>query len=229
MVRNTIKDVNDVPSFMKDALKKKDEAKLAQMQDEIKKATGAEEEEPEAAGPETESAEEVKAAEAESAEGSEAAEGQAEDLSAKVAELQDKLAEKEERILRLQADFENFRRRTVKEKEELSAVVTQGLLTDMLPILDNFERAMSAEATDAEAFRKGVDMIFTQFGEALAKNGLEHIEVAGRKFDPNFHQAVMRVENPELEDGTIAQELQKGYTAKGRVIRPSMVQVVANS
>ena len=223
MVRNTIKDVNDVPSFMKDALKKKDEAKLAQMQDEIKKATGAEEEEPEAAGPETESAEEVKAAEAENAE------EQAEDLSAKVAELQDKLAEKEERILRLQADFENFRRRTVKEKEELSAVVTQGLLTDMLPILDNFERAMSAEATDAEAFRKGVDMIFTQFGEALAKNGLEHIEVAGQKFDPNFHQAVMRVENPELEDETIAQELQKGYTAKGRVIRPSMVQVVANS
>ncbi len=222
-MRNTIKDVNDVPSFMKDALKKKDEAKLAQMQDEIKKATGAEEEEPEAAAPETESAEEVKAAEAENAE------EQAEDLSAKVAELQDKLAEKEERILRLQADFENFRRRTVKEKEELSAVVTQGLLTDMLPILDNFERAMSAEATDAEAFRKGVDMIFTQFGEALAKNGLEHIEVAGQKFDPNFHQAVMRVENPELEDGTIAQELQKGYTAKGRVIRPSMVQVVANS
>ena len=223
MVRNTIKDVNDVPSFMKDALKKKDEAKLAQMQDEIKKATGAEEEEPEAAAPEAESAEEVKAAEAENAE------EQAEDLSAKVAELQDKLAEKEERILRLQADFENFRRRTVKEKEELSAVVTQGLLTDMLPILDNFERAMSAEATDAEAFRKGVDMIFTQFGEALAKNGLEHIEVAGQKFDPNFHQAVMRVENPDLEDGTIAQELQKGYTVKGRVIRPSMVQVVANS
>jgi len=223
LVRNTIKDVNDVPSFMKDALKKKDEAKLAQMQDEIKKATGAEEEEPEAAAPETESAEEVKAAEAENAE------EQAEDLSAKVAELQDKLAEKEERILRLQADFENFRRRTVKEKEELSAVVTQGLLTDMLPILDNFERAMAAEATDAEAFRKGVDMIFTQFGEALAKNGLEHIEVAGQKFDPNFHQAVMRVENPELEEGTIAQELQKGYTAKGRVIRPSMVQVVANS
>ena len=225
MVRNTIKDVNDVPSFMKDALKKKDEAKLAQMQDEIKKATGAEEEEPEAAAPEAESAEEVKTAEAENAEGSEAAE----DLSVKVAELQDKLAEKEERILRLQADFENFRRRTVKEKEELSAVVTQGLLTDMLPILDNFERAMSAEATDAEAFRKGVDMIFTQFGEALAKNGLEHIEVAGQKFDPNFHQAVMRVENPELEDETIAQELQKGYTVKGRVIRPSMVQVVANS
>ena len=138
------------------------------------------------------------------------------------------LKEKEDRVLRLQADFENFRRRTSKEKEELSAVVTQGMLKDMLPLLDNFERAMAAEAKDGEAFQKGVEMIFTQFTEILKKNGLEHIEVEGQKFDPNFHQAVMRVQNADMEDDDIAQELQKGYMVKGRVIRPSMVQVVAN-
>ena len=141
----------------------------------------------------------------------------------------EKMAEMEKRLLRLQADFENFRRRTSKEKEELSAVVTQGMLKDMLPLLDNFERAMAAEAKDGEAFQKGVEMIFTQFTEILKKNGLEHIEVEGQKFDPNFHQAVMRVQNADMEDDDIAQELQKGYMVKGRVIRPSMVQVVANS
>ena len=101
-------------------------------------------------------------------------------------------------------------------------------MKDMLPLLDNFERAMAAETTDMEAFQKGVEMIFTQFQEVLKKNGLEHIETEGKKFDPNFHQAVMRVQNDELEDDDIAQELQKGYMVKGRVIRPSMVQVVAN-
>ena len=152
-----------------------------------------------------------------------------EDADALREKYEAELAEKENRYLRLQADFENFRRRTTKEREELSAVVTQGILKDMLPLLDNFERAMAAEAKDMDSFKQGVEMIFKQFGEVLVKNGLEHIEVEGKKFDPNFHQAVMRVENPELEDEAIAQELQKGYMVKGRVIRPSMVQVVANS
>ena len=150
------------------------------------------------------------------------------EAAAQIEKLTAELKEKEDRVLRLQADFENFRRRTSKEKEELSAVVTQGMLKDMLPLLDNFERAMAAEAKDGEAFQKGVEMIFTQFTEILKKNGLEHIEVEGQKFDPNFHQAVMRVQNADMEDDDIAQELQKGYMVKGRVIRPSMVQVVAN-
>ena len=95
-------------------------------------------------------------------------------------------------------------------------------------MVDNFERAMSAEGNDLETFQKGVGMISTQFSGILKKHGLEVIETEGKKFDPNFHQAVMRVQNPDLEDETIAQELQKGYVAKGRVIRPSMVQVVSN-
>ena len=144
------------------------------------------------------------------------------------AALEAQLKEKSDRILRLQADFENFRRRTAKEKEELAAVITQNLLTDLLPLLDNFERAMAVEQTDGEAFRKGMEMIFTQLKEVLNKNGLEHIEAEGQPFDPNVHQAVMRVENPDVSDGTVTQVLQKGYRAKGRVIRPAMVQVAGS-
>ena len=144
-------------------------------------------------------------------------------------QLQQVLKEKEDQYLRLQAEYANFRRRTTKEKEELAAVVTQNILTDMLPLLDNFDRAMIAESADLDAFKKGIEMIYGQFQDVLKKNGLELIQTEGATFDPNFHQAVMRVENPEMEDDQIAQELQKGYIVKGRVIRPSMVQVVANS
>ena len=161
----------------------------------------------------------------------EAADVTVEDVPAeedKTSELEAQLQEKNDRILRLQADFENFRRRTAKEKEELAAVITQNILSDLLPLLDNFERAMAVEQTDGEAFQKGVEMIFTQLREVMEKHGLENIEAEGALFDPNVHQAVMRVENPDVEDGTITQVLQKGYQAKGRVIRPAMVQVAGN-
>ena len=203
---------------MKDELKKKDEQKLEEMQQEINAA----------GNDEAEEAEEAENAASESAETEAENQDSQDEAAAQIEKLTAELKEKEDRVLRLQADFENFRRRTSKEKEELSAVVTQGILKDMLPLLDNFERAMAAEAKDGEAFQKGVEMIFTQFTEILKKNGLEHIEVEGQKFDPNFHQAVMRVQNADMEDDDIAQELQKGYMVKGRVIRPSMVQVVAN-
>ncbi len=202
--------------FMKDDMKKKDEAVLEDMQKEINEAQSAE-----------------TAADAEGQENPDAGEQTQEtsaeqQLQAKIDELQASLQEKDERVKRLQADFENFRRRTRQEKEELSAVVTQTLLTDMLPLLDNFERAIAAETTDMDSFQKGIDMIYKQFKASLEKNGLEAIDTADAKFDPNFHQAVMRVQNPEKEDDTIAAELQKGYMVKGRVIRPSMVQVVSN-
>lgn len=168
---------------------------------------------------------------ADEAEGTEETEPTVEDVPPAedpAAALEAELKEKSDRILRLQADFENFRRRTAKEKEELTAVITQNMLGDLLPLLDNFERAMAVEQTDGEAFRKGVEMIFTQLREVLEKNGLEQIEAEGRPFDPNVHQAVMRVENPDVADGTVTQELQKGYRAKGRVIRPAMVQVAGS-
>ena len=146
----------------------------------------------------------------------------------KAAALEAQLKEKAKRKIKKRLNFENFRRRTAKEKEELAAVITQNLLTDLLPLLDNFERAMAVEQSDGEAFQKGVEMIFTQLREVMEKHGLEHIEAEGKPFDPNVHQAVMRAENPDVEDGTITQVLQKGYQAKGRVIRPAMVQVAGN-
>ena len=213
-----------MPSFMKDELKKKDEEKLEEMKREIDEAEAAEEED--AA---EEAADDVREETAEgSREGTEEAENGADDPVKRAEKLEADLAEKDAQMLRLRADFDNFRRRSVKEREELAAVVTQGILTDMLPLLDNFERALLAEGSDLDSFRAGVSMIYKQMTEALAKNGLEVIDTKDKKFDPNFHQAVMRVQDPEKEDDTIEQELQKGYMVKGRVIRPSMVQVVSN-
>ena len=217
-------EVKGMPSFMKDELKKKDEEKLEEMKREIDEAEAAEEED--AA---EEAARDVREETAEgSREGIEEAENGADDPVKRAEKLEADLAEKDAQMLRLRADFDNFRRRSAKEREELSAVVTQGILTDMLPLLDNFERALLAEGSDLDSFRAGVSMIYKQMQEALVKNGLEVIDTKDKKFDPNFHQAVMRVQDPEKEDDTIEQELQKGYMVKGRVIRPSMVQVVSN-
>ena len=214
-------EVKGMPSFMKDELKKKDEEKLEEMKREIDEA--------EAADAAEDAADDVRAETAEgNREGTEEAENGADDPVKRAEKLEADLAEKDAQMLRLRADFDNFRRRSAKEREELAAVVTQGILTDMLPLLDNFERALSAEGSDLDSFRAGVSMIYKQMTEALAKNGLEVIDTKDKKFDPNFHQAVMRVQDPEKEDDTIEQELQKGYMAKGRVIRPSMVQVVSN-
>ena len=138
------------------------------------------------------------------------------------------LQESEEHYKRLQADFMNFRRRNEKEREELSSVIVQGLIKDLLPIIDNFERALAVEEAKGSALHDGITMIYNQLIASLQKNGLEEIKAAGEKFDPNFHQAVMHVEDPEKEDNTVEEVLQKGYTVQGRVIRPSMVKVVAN-
>ena len=209
-------------AFEKDKMKKKDEASLEDMKEQIDEALA--EETPERKVFDQDAAE----APPQEGEGAPTEETAPEDADALKEKYEAELAEKENRYLRLQADFENFRRRTRQEKEELAAVVTQNLLKDLLPFLDNFERALAAESSDAESLRAGVEMMYKQLVEALKKEGLEYIETKGKPFDPNFHQAVMRVEDAEKEDGEIVAELQKGYMAKGRVIRPSMVQVVGN-
>lgn len=150
------------------------------------------------------------------------------DNNSEVEELKAKKAEAEDKLLRLRADFENFRRRTRQEKEDLGNSVEAEFIKNLLPLIDNFERAMAADTTDVETFKKGMVMIQKQLMDALKNKGLEYIETKDAKFDPNFHQAVMRVENPDLEDDTIAMEMQKGYMVKGKVIRPAMVQVVSN-
>ncbi len=167
--------------------------------------------------------------EAQAAEAEGDADSQEQEAAKELEDLKKQLSDGVERMKRLQADFENFRRRTRQEKEELSNMVVQDFIKELLPMLDNFDRAMAAEATDAAKFQQGVEMIYNQLAEVLKSKGLEKIDTTDAKFDPNFHQAVMRVENPDLEDEAIAMELQKGYMVKGKVIRPAMVQVVANS
>lgn len=212
--------------FMKDKLKKQDEVSLEDMQEQIDEAETAEAADA-AAKPAVEEAAETAPEEKAAADADGTQTPPAEELQAAVAKLQEALTAKDDMMKRLQADFENFRRRTRQEKEDLSAVVTQSILKDLLPMLDNFERALSAENKDVEGFHTGVDMIYKQLAAVLKDHGLEVI-ATDAKFDPNFHQAVMRVQDPDKEDDTIAAELQKGYMVKGKVIRPSMVQVVSN-
>ena len=200
--------------------------------EEMKKNEDIEKESAEAAAEnEAVDAEKADEAQAESAEADEAEpqEDEAQEAADELEAVKKQLSEGVERMKRLQADFENFRRRTRQEKEELSNMVVQDFIKDLLPMLDNFDRAMAAEATDGAKFQQGVEMIYNQLAEILKNKGLEKIDTTDAKFDPNFHQAVMRVENPDLEDESIAMELQKGYMVKGKVIRPAMVQVVANS
>ena len=155
-----------------------------------------------------------------------------ETLKADIERLKKELNEKQERMMRLQADFDNFRKRTAKEKTELAATIEQAFLKDLLPLLDNLSRATEAaengDEVNVESLKKGIEMIRQETTAAMGKHGLEPIETEGKMFDPNFHQAVGRVADPEKEEGAIAAELQRGYIARGRVIRPSMVQVVSN-
>ena len=147
-----------------------------------------------------------------------------EDASIAVQKL---LEEQNERYLRLQADFDNFRRRTRQEKEELSTIVTQNMVLQFLPIMDNFERALTGgKSQDADALLSGVEMIYRQFVQVMEKCGLTPIEAVGQLFDPQKHEAVMRVEDSEQPGGTIVEEFQKGYAVGSKVIRPSMVKVV---
>lgn len=152
------------------------------------------------------------------------------DLAAELEDLKAQLDAKDDRFIRLQADFDNFRKRTAKEKSELAAVIEQGFLKDLLPLLDNLRRALDAsENADVESLRKGIEMIRQGAIAVMSKHGLEPIETLNKPFDPNYHQAVGTVKDDTKADGTIAAEFQRGYIARGRVIRPSMVQVVNNS
>ena len=155
------------------------------------------------------------------------------DAATEIEKLKAELSAKDDRILRLQADFDNFRKRTAREKSELAAVIEQAFLKDLLPLLDNLSRASgaaeSADNADVETLRKGIEMIKQETVAVMGKHGLEPIDALDKPFDPNFHQAVGTVKDDTKADGLIAAELQRGYIARGRVIRPSMVQVVSNS
>ena len=141
--------------------------------------------------------------------------------------LEELKADFDNRYKRLQADFENFKRRTNQEKEQLAGFVKGDVLKDLLPVLDNFERAVQAPAEgDTKVFLDGFIMIHQNLMAMLSKHGLAVIDAVGQPFDPNFHQAIMRVPSDEFESDTVCEVLQTGYTVDGRCIRPAMVKVV---
>lgn len=144
------------------------------------------------------------------------------------AELAQKTALAEEyfqRLARLQADFDNYRKRTMREKEDLLKFAAEKLIGQILPVLDNFERALAAPAGDEGAFRSGVEMIYRQLLDILTREGLEPLQCVGQPFDPSRHEAVLRQPAGEQPENTVLAELQKGYTLHGKVIRPAMVCV----
>lgn len=146
-------------------------------------------------------------------------------LEAKLEEKSRLLDEALDRYKRLQADFDNFRRRTVKEKEEISIIVTERIIFELLPVMDNFERAITSFPENDAGLTTGVEMIFRQFNAVFAKLGVEQIQAIECHFDPSQHEAVMRVEDSGKPEGTIVCEIQKGYKLNGRVLRASMVNV----
>ena len=140
--------------------------------------------------------------------------------------LKAELADSKDKYLRLMAEYDNFRKRSAKERLDISASVKADTLSDILPVLDNFERALGTETQD-EAYKQGIEMIFKQFSDALTKLGIEAIDPVGEVFDPNIANAVNQIEDPELGENVVAQVFQKGYRIGDKVIRYAMV-VVAN-
>ncbi|MGI6704467.1 MAG: nucleotide exchange factor GrpE [Clostridia bacterium] len=158
----------------------------------------------------------------------EAAEGQT--VQGQLEELKEKNEEYYNRLLRLQADFDNYRKRIAREKEEMYGYVAGEIILDFLGVLDNMERAaLSAAGQDCDcgsaSLREGIEMVVKQLREILSKYHVEEIPAEGEKFDPNFHHAVMQVKDTDKEEGTVLEVLQKGYMIKTRVLRPSIVKV----
>lgn len=127
----------------------------------------------------------------------------------------------------MQADFDNFRRRSRLEKEDFAKYASIKLIESLLPVIDNFDRALqsSKDTKDFDALAKGIEMVYRQLDQVLTQEGLSPIEAVGELFNPEFHQAIMQVESEDHEEGIIVEEVQKGYMLKDKVIRPSMVKV----
>ncbi|KPU27925.1 hypothetical protein TR13x_00815 [Caloranaerobacter sp. TR13] len=144
--------------------------------------------------------------------------------------LEGKMRELEElnnRFLRLQADFLNYKKRVEKEKESIYAYASEELICQVLPVIDNFERALDSvnDSQKEDSFYKGIEMVYKQLLDILKKSGLEEIKAIGEKFDPNLHHGVAQEESSEHEEDTIIEVYQKGYKLKDKVIRPSMVKI----
>ena len=146
------------------------------------------------------------------------------ELQQKIEALEKELADEKEKYLRLAAEYYNYRTRSLKEKQDAYDNALTKAVTEVLSVIDNFERALTAECADAN-FKKGVEMIFRQYTAILEKLGVKEIEAEGKPFDPNFHNAVSQITDENLGENTVAAVLQKGYIMGNKVIRHAMVTV----
>lgn len=173
----------------------------------------------------SENAEKTENAEAsESAETSENAEGEGGTQTEAKQEMSAEDEAMSVKYMRLMADFQNFKRRAEKEKSDIYAYANEKIVSELLNVIDNFERAL-ALGQEGDSFVEGMSLIFKQFQGVLEKAGVKEIEALGLDFDPNFHNAVMMEDSAEYESGKVSCVLQKGYTLNSKVIRPSMVKV----
>lgn len=144
----------------------------------------------------------------------------------------DKAAKLQQQFVRLQADFANYKKRTAAEKLQISEVVKMDVITNILPVIDNFERALQVPqdkvADDVKSFIDGYEMIYKQLLGVLEKEGVTKIDAVGKPFDPNYHQAVMRVPSDEYDDDVVVEVLQEGYLLGDKTLRPAMVKVAFN-
>jgi molecular chaperone GrpE len=149
------------------------------------------------------------------------------DKQDEVEQLKEQIDEEKNKYLRLLADYDNFRRRATLDKEALQKYQSQNVLTNLIPVLDNFSRAIAVEAKSDEArtMMEGMDMIYRSLVDALKSEGLVEIEALDQEFDPNYHQAIMTGNEEDKPSGVVLEEMQKGYILKDRVLRPSMVKV----
>lgn len=146
------------------------------------------------------------------------------ELQQKIEALEKELADEKEKYLRLDAEYYNYRTRSLKEKQDAYDNALTKAVTEVLSVIDNFERALTAECADAN-FKKGVEMIFRQYTAILEKLGVKEIDAEGKPFDPNFHNAVSQITDENLGENTVAAVLQKGYIMGNKVIRHAMVTV----
>jgi len=153
--------------------------------------------------------------------------GEAEESrAAEVEQLRRERDENYDRLLRKTAEFENYRKRVDKERREMAQFAAGDLLEALLPIIDDFERALQADpAADAEAYRKGVELINKQLLDLLVRRGVTPIDAVGKDFDPRFHQAITHEESPGHRDGEVIEEVRRGYMHGERLLRPAMVKV----
>lgn len=144
--------------------------------------------------------------------------------AARISRLELENAELKDQILRLRAEFENFRRRVVKEKEEIQEYASMEAVRPLLAIVDDFERALGVECADS-GYAKGMELIYQRMGDTLRKIGLEPVQALGQPFDPNLHHAIDMVKTADAPDQTVLEVFQAGYSYKGKLVRPAIVKV----